>query len=235
MAREENAWGRKRLNSSDLLFSPPMPQRFTEAARVVMQVANQEATQAGHSYIGTADILIAIAAGLDGVAAQVLRSRGIDSSKIRSEVAKMPKVAFDDATPCAKKVIENAIKEAQQLNHTEMDSEHLLLGLLKDQTSLASSALVGLGVNLDQVRAEILSRLTPGSASKIAHRKSVEERFHDEPRVQALKQRIAQLQIGLEEAVAAMNFKRAGSFRDQRRAMERTLEELYTELGQGPH
>ena len=200
-----------------------------------MQVANQEATRAGHSYIGTEDILIGIAVGRDSIAAQVLRSHGIDSNKIRSELAKMPTINFEDAAPFAKKVIENAIKEAQQLNHTEMDSEHLLLGLLHDQTSLASSALVGLGVNLDQVRAEILSRLIPGSASEIAHRKSLEKRFHDDPRVQALKQSIAQLQAGLEEAVKAMNFKLAASYRDQRQAKERTLDELYTELGQGQH
>jgi ATP-dependent Clp protease ATP-binding subunit ClpC len=208
-----------------------MHQRFSEAARIIMQLASKEAMQSGHSYIGTIDVLIAIVATGDDVAAKVLRSHGIYSSEIRSEIARTSTVGFEDGTPRAKKIVENAIKVAQELNHTEVHSEHLLLGLLNDPTSLACSALVGLGMNLDQLRSEILSRLTPGSASEIAHRKSLEARFQDHPRVRALKQRIKHLQDGLEESVAAINFDRAASYRDQRQAMERTLEELYTELG----
>ena len=160
----------------------------------------------------------------------MLRSHGIYSSEIRNEIARTSTVGFEDGTPRAKKIVENAIKVAKELNHTEVDSVHLLLGLLNDQTSLACSALVGLGMNLDQLRSEILSRLTPGSASEIAHRKSLEARFQDHPRVQALKQRIEQLQVKLEESVAAMNFDRAASYRDERLAAQQTLEELYTEL-----
>jgi ATP-dependent Clp protease ATP-binding subunit ClpA len=208
-----------------------MTHRFTEAARVIAQVASKEATLAGQSYIVTVDFLVAIATARDGIAADVLHSHGIDSRKIRNEVAKILK-DVDDDTFGAKKIIENATEEARQLNHTEIDSEHLLLGLLNDQTSRASSALVRLGVNLDRVRTEILSRLAPGSASEIDCRKSLAAQFQDHPRVQALKQGIKQLQVGLEEAVSAMDFKLAASFRDKRQAMERTLDELYTELGQ---
>ena len=207
-----------------------MYERFSQAARIIMQLANKEATQSSHSYIGTIDILIAIVATGDDVGAKMLRSHGIYSSEIRSEIARTSTVGFEDGTPRAKNIVENAIKVARELNHTEVDSVHLLLGLLNDQTSLACSALVGLGMNLDQLRSEILSRLTPGSASEMAHRKSLESRFQDHPRVQAVKQRIKHLQDGLEESVAAANFDRAASYRDQRGAMERKLEELYTEL-----
>jgi excinuclease UvrABC helicase subunit UvrB len=108
-----------------------------------------------------------------------------------------------------------------------------LLGLLHDETSLACRALVGLGVDLGQVRADVLSRLPPGPAADIARQKSLEELFQDHPRVQELKQRIAQLQLALEEAVKVQDFILAASYRDQRRAVERTLDDLYNELGQG--
>jgi ATP-dependent Clp protease ATP-binding subunit ClpC len=209
-----------------------MYQQFSDAARKIMQLANKEAMQSGHSYISTIDILIAIVATGDDVAAKVLRSHGIYSSEIRGEVARTSTVGFEDGTPRAKTIVENAIKVAKDLNHPEMGSEHLLLGLLNDQTSLACTALVGLGLNLDQLRSEILSRLTPGSASEVAYRKTLETRFKEHPRVQSIKQRIAQLQAGLEESVKAMDFDRAASHPDQRLAMERRLEELYSELDQ---
>lgn len=116
----------------------------------------------------------------------------------------------------------------------EIDADHLLLGLLQDANSTASRALVGLGVNLAEMRADILTRLTPGSAAEIAHRKTVEERCQNHPRVQALSERIGQLQAQLEAAVAALEFNRAATFRDERQATERALDELYSELDTGP-
>src|SRR4051794_6154818 len=129
-----------------------MYERLSQAARSIMQHANKEATQSNHPYIGSIDILIAIVATADDIGAKMLRSRGIYSSEIRSELARTSTLGFEDGTPRAKKIVENAIKVANELNHTEIDSVHLLLGLLNDHTSLACSALVGLGTNLDQLR-----------------------------------------------------------------------------------
>jgi ATP-dependent Clp protease ATP-binding subunit ClpA len=207
-----------------------MYERFSQAARTIMQLANKEAMQSDHAYIGTIDVLIAMVTTADDVGVKMLRSQGIYSSEIRSEIAKTPMVGIEDGFPRVKNIVESAIKVAQELNHTEVDSVHLLLGVLNDQTSIACRALAGLGMNLDQLRSEILSRLTPGSASEIAHRKSLEARFQNHPRVQSLKHRIKHLQDRLEESVKAMDFDQAATYRDQRVELERTLEDLYPEL-----
>lgn len=130
-----------------------------------MQLANREAMHSGHPDIGTVDILIALVATGDDVATKFLRSLRIYSSEIRNEVARHSTGGVEDGKPRAKQVIENAITVAQELNHSTLDSEHLLLGLLNDHDSLACRTLAGLGINLDQLRSDIWSRLTPGSAT----------------------------------------------------------------------
>ncbi len=109
-------------------------------------------------------------------------ARGIDSSELRREIARASAAGLGDGTSRAKSIVEEAIKVAQELNYTEVDSAHLLFSLLNDQTSLACRTLVGLGANLDQLRSEILERLPPGSASELAHRKSLEVRLQNHPR-----------------------------------------------------
>src|SRR6266550_2811047 len=143
-----------------------MYERFTDRARKVMQLANREAKRLNHEYIGTEDILLGLVKEGSGVAANVLKNLDIDLRKIRLEVEKLlqstPELDTPDKllqTPRAKKVIEYSIEEARNLNHNYVGTEHLLLGLLREQEGVAAQVLMNLGLKLEDVREEVLNLL----------------------------------------------------------------------------
>jgi ATP-dependent Clp protease ATP-binding subunit ClpA len=143
-----------------------MYERFTDRARKVMQLANQEARRFRHEYIGTEHILLGLAEEGSGVAAHVLKNLDLDLRKLRAEVEKIMQSGPDPVTcgklpqtPRAKKVVEYAIEEARNLNHNYVGTEHLLLGLLREECGVAAVVLTNLGLKLEQVRAEILNLL----------------------------------------------------------------------------
>jgi len=136
-----------------------MYERFTDRARKVMQLANQEAQRFNHEYIGTEHILLGLVKEGSGVAANVLKNLDIDLRKIRLEVEKIVQSGPDmvtmgklPQTPRAKKVIDYSIEEARNLNHNYVGTEHLLLGLLREQEGVAAQVLMNLGLKLDDVR-----------------------------------------------------------------------------------
>jgi len=143
-----------------------MFERFTDRARKVMALANQEAQRFNHEYVGTEHILLGLVKEGQGVAANVLHNLGVDLKKIRLEVEKIVKSGPDmvtmgklPQTPRAKKVIEFAIEEARNLGHNYVGTEHLLLGLLREHDGVAAQVLMNLGLKLDEVRAEVLNIL----------------------------------------------------------------------------
>jgi len=143
-----------------------MYERFTDRARKVMQLANQEAQRLNHEYIGTEHILLGLVKEGSGVAANVLKNLDVDLRKIRLEVEKLvqssPEVGTPGKlpqTPRAKKVIEYSIEEARNLNHNYVGTEHLLLGLLREQEGVAAQVLMNLGLRLEDVREEVLNLL----------------------------------------------------------------------------
>src|SRR5204862_3866689 len=145
---------------------PAMYERFTDRARKVMQLANQEAQRLNHEYIGTEHILLGLVKEGSGVAANVLKNLDVDLRKIRLEVEKLvqssPEVGTPGKlpqTPRAKKVIEYSIEEARNLNHNYVGTEHLLLGLLREQEGVAAQVLMNLGLRLEDVREEVLNLL----------------------------------------------------------------------------
>ncbi len=147
-----------------------MFERFTERARKVMALANQEAQRFNHEYIGTEHILLGLVKEGSGVGANVLKNLGVDLAKVRMEVEKVVKSGPDmvtmgklPQTPRAKKVIEYAIEEAHQLSHNYIGTEHILLGLLREQEGVAAQVLLNLGLKLDDVRQEVLSLLGAGA------------------------------------------------------------------------
>src|SRR5271168_2531494 len=146
-----------------------MYERFTDRARKVMQLANQEAQRFNHEYIGTEHILLGLVKEGSGVAANVLKNLDIDLRKIRLEVEKIVQSGPDmvtmgklPQTPRAKKVIEYAMEEARNLNHNYVGTEHLLLGLLREQEGVAAQVLMNLGMKLEDVREEVLNLLGHG-------------------------------------------------------------------------
>jgi ATP-dependent Clp protease ATP-binding subunit ClpC len=143
-----------------------MYERFTDRARKVMQLANQEAQRFNHEYIGTEHILLGLIKEGSGVGANVLKNLDIDLRKIRLEVEKIVQRGPEQIiagklpqTPRAKKVIEYAVEEARLLNHNYVGTEHLLLGLLREGEGLAAQILMNLGLTLTEVREELLNML----------------------------------------------------------------------------
>jgi ATP-dependent Clp protease ATP-binding subunit ClpC len=148
-----------------------MYERFTERARRVMQLANQEALRLDHEYIGTEHILVGLMEGDSGVAANVLKNCGIEIDKLLLEVEKLfmhgPEPVPGGklpATPRAKKVIEYAMEEAYELNHNYVGTEHLLLGLIRVDDGTAAEVLKHFGLDLDDTRQEVLMLLGHGDA-----------------------------------------------------------------------
>ena len=149
-------------------------EKFSERARRVLSLAQEEAQRFNHNYIGTEHILLGLVRETEGVAARVLSSLSVDLSKVRSAVefiigrGEKPAQGEIGLTPRAKKVVELAVDEARRMNHTYIGTEHLLIGLLREGEGVAAGVLESLGVTLDKVRAEthrILSN-TSGTGSQ---------------------------------------------------------------------
>ncbi|MCA9125259.1 MAG: AAA family ATPase, partial [Planctomycetales bacterium] len=150
-----------------------MYERFTDRARKVMQLANQEAQRFNHEYIGTEHVLLGLVKEGSGVAANVLKNLDVDLRKIRLEVEKLVQSGPEmvtmgklPQTPRAKKVIEYSMEEARNLNHNYVGTEHILLGLLREQEGVAAQVLMNLGLKLEEVREEVLNLLGHGLESE---------------------------------------------------------------------
>ena len=145
-------------------------EKFSERARRVLSLAQEEAQRFNHNYIGTEHILLGLVRETEGVAARVLANLGVDLNKVRSAVefiigrGEKPAQGEIGLTPRAKKVVELAVDEARRMNHNYIGTEHLLIGLLREGEGVAAGVLESLGVNLDKVRTEtqrILSQTSP--------------------------------------------------------------------------
>ena len=152
-------------------------EKFSERARRVLSLAQEEAQRFNHNYIGTEHILLGLVRETEGVAARVLSNLGVDLNKVRSAVefiigrGERPTQGEIGLTPRAKKVVELAVDEARRMNHTYIGTEHLLIGLLREGEGVAAGVLESLGISLDKVRSEthrILSQSAP-TASGSGH------------------------------------------------------------------
>src|SRR5689334_20972487 len=139
--------------------------KFTERARKVLSLAQEEAQRFNHNYIGTEHLLLGLVREGDGVAAKVLSNLGVELNKVRSAVefiiGRGDRIVLGDIglTPRAKKVIELAVDEARRLNHHYIGTEHLLLGLVREGEGIAAGVLESLGVNLEKVRTQTIQVL----------------------------------------------------------------------------
>ena len=140
--------------------------RFTNRARQVVILARNEADRFNHNYVGTEHLLLGLIKLGQGVAVNVLKKMGIDFEIVRDEVSKAvtpgpetKTVGEIPLTPGAKKVIEYAWEDAQKLGHNYVGTEHLLLGLLREEEGVAARILANLGVDVNKVREEIMNEL----------------------------------------------------------------------------
>jgi ATP-dependent Clp protease ATP-binding subunit ClpC len=146
--------------------APPMFERFTDRARRVVVLAQEEARMLNHNYIGTEHILLGLIHEGEGVAAKALESLGISLEGVRAQVeeiigqgqqAPSGHIPF---TPRAKKVLELSLREALQLGHNYIGTEHILLGLIREGEGVAAQVLVKLGADLNRVRQQVIQLLS---------------------------------------------------------------------------
>ena len=149
-----------------------MFERFTPQARTVVVGAQEEARVLGHGYVGTEHLLLALLAGPDNGAAQVVTAMGLDSTAVRDEIlsivgpgegAPSGHIPF---TPRAKKVLELSLREALALKHGEIAAEHVLLGLVREGDGLAALILTKHGIELEDLRRQVIARLGAGTGRK---------------------------------------------------------------------
>jgi ATP-dependent Clp protease ATP-binding subunit ClpC len=174
-----------------------MGTRFTERAQRVILIAQEEAKRLNHDYVGTEHILLGLIALGEGVAAQVLSNIGVDLRKVRAEIEKIVGIGDNmmllgeiPFTPRAKKVLEFAVSEASDMKHTYIGTEHILLGLIREEEGVAARVLQNLELKLDAVREEVLSTLGEseqggaegGKSEKGEPREQAQPRSHAAPK-----------------------------------------------------
>jgi ATP-dependent Clp protease ATP-binding subunit ClpC len=222
-----------------------MFERFTDRARRVVVLAQEEARMLNHNYIGTEHLLLGLIHEGQGVAARALESLGVSLEAVRAQVeqiigqgqeAPSGHIPF---TPRAKKVLELSLRESRQLGHDYIGTEHLLLGLLREGEGVAAQVLVRLGADLNRVREQVIEMLhghrgeeAAGSAAggrdaglppriaanleAIGSRLSaVEQRTGTGPGTLELDQRIEQALRDRHAAVEAQDYELAASLRDR--------------------
>ena len=148
-----------------------MFERFTERARRVVVLAQEEARMLNHNYIGTEHILLGLIREGSGVAAKALESLGISLEAVRQQVKEIigrgqqSPSGHIPFTPRAKKVLELSLREAQALGHNYIGTEHILLGLIREGSGVAAQVLVKLGADLNRTRQQVV-QLLPGRAGE---------------------------------------------------------------------
>jgi len=231
-----------------------MYERFTDRARRVMHLAKQEAQRFNHEYIGTEHILLGLVKENSGVAANVLRNLEIDLRQVRLEVEKIVQAGPDivikgnlPQTPRAKKVIECSIEESRRLKHNYVGTEHLLLGLIREQDAVAAQVLMNLGLRLADLRAEVMRLLGEIPTTRQSYdapvidadvplavpatgsaRPTIADAFV------AFDQIITVLNDMKEDAVAAQDFEWAASLRDQSDKLKKFKEWLVRNQNRQP-
>src|SRR5450631_2714367 len=147
-------------------------ERFTDRARRVLVLAQEEARLLNHSFIGTEHILLGLIHEGEGVAAKALESLGVSLEAVREKVEETIGLAgtaptgSPPFTPRAKKVLELSLREALQLGHSYIGTEHMLLGLVREGEGVAATVLVSLGAELGRVRQEVIKLMSGGQESQ---------------------------------------------------------------------
>jgi ATP-dependent Clp protease ATP-binding subunit ClpA len=217
-----------------------MFERFTDRARRVVVLAQEEARMLNHNYIGTEHILLGLIHEGDGVAARALEDLGVRLDTVRERVeytigtGKHAPSGHIPFTPRAKKVLELSLREAIQLGHNHIGTEHILLGLMSEGEGVAYQVLTELGLTSAKVRKAVIRRITGrsredfaaefGSSVTIESRlKRIERRLgiSQSATMASLDERITQLRRDKEAAIDAKDFERAAGLREDEKLLLR--------------
>ena len=207
-----------------------MFERFSERARQAVVLAQEEARRLQHHYIGTEHLLLGLLAERDGIAARALATLGIRSDDTRADVEAI--VGRGDVvptgqipfTPRAKKTLERALREALSLKHHYIGTEHILLGLARDDEGVAAQVLRGRAVDGDSVRGEVLRILGRGAPAEAPPA----ETFVPEspPLATEVVDALERLRAEKEQAIDAQDFERAALLRNRERRLTMAARDL---------
>jgi ATP-dependent Clp protease ATP-binding subunit ClpA len=197
-----------------------MFERFTDRARRVVVLAQEEARLLNHNYIGTEHLLLGLIHEQQGVAAKALESLGLSLEAVRAQVEEIigqgqrAPTGHIPFTPRAKKVLELSLRESKQLGHNYIGTEHILLGLVREGEGVAAQVLVKLGADLSRVRQQVVQLLSgsAGDPEVAAGMRPVPMTAPDELREAG--ERLAEVRRQKEAAIAAQDFERAAALRD---------------------
>jgi hypothetical protein len=216
-----------------------MFERFTDRARRVVVLAQEEARLLNHNYIGTEHILLGLLREGEGVAAKALESLGISLDAVRQRVEEIigpgqeAPAGHIPFTPRGKKVLELSLRESLQLGHNYIGTEHILLGLIREGDGVAAQVLVRLGADLNRVRQQVIHLIAgrpllegaPGPEVQarldvVEIRLAVlEHRVGTGPDTSDLDEQIAQVRREKESAVDAQNFEQAAARRNREKEL----------------
>ena len=226
-----------------------MFERFTDRARRVVVLAQEEARMLNHNYIGTEHILLGLIHEGEGVAAKALESLGISLDAVRQQVEEIigqgqqTPSGHIPFTPRAKKVLELTRREAEQLGHNYIGTEHILLGLIREGNGVAAQVLVMLGADLNRVRLTVIQllhghpakepvstrsaaqelRLPPGLQARLDEVEqrlaAIEQRLGTGPDTSDLDEQIAQVCREKESAIDARDYEQAASLRNREKEL----------------
>jgi Clp amino terminal domain, pathogenicity island component len=209
-----------------------MFKRFTDRARRVVVLAQEEARHLEHNYIGTEHLLLGLLHEDQGIAAKTLEQLGISLEAVRGQVEEIigrgstAPAGHIPFTPRAKKVLELSLREAKRLKHNYIGTEHLLLALVREGEGVAAQVLVGLGADLPRVREQVLGLLAEGNqeaAAALARTRLVHMTVPDDLR--QLEEEIARVRRQKETAIDAQDFITATALRDvEKQLLARKLE-----------
>ncbi len=214
-----------------------MFERFTDRARRVVVLAQEEARRLDHNYVGTEHVLLGLIIEGEGIAARALESLGIDLEAVRQQVEEIVGRGQEASprhilfTPRAKKVLELSLRESMQLGHNYISTEHILLGLIREGDGVAAQVIVRLGADLNQVRHEVIQLLAAGPAEdpgpgvnarlELVERRltAIEQRVGIGPDTNDLDAQLEAVRIEKEAAVDARAFERAASLRNREKQL----------------
>jgi ATP-dependent Clp protease ATP-binding subunit ClpC len=203
-----------------------MFERFTDRARRVVVLAQEEARLLNHNYIGTEHLLLGLIHEGEGVAATALESLAMSLEAVRGQVEEIigqgqsAPTGHIPFTPRAKKVLELSLREAKQLGHNYIGTEHILLGLIREGEGVAAQVLVKLGAGLDRVRQQVIHVLSGSAAAGMeagARTRLVRMTVPEELR--QAEEQLAQVRREKEAAIDAEDFERAAGLRDKERQL----------------
>jgi ATP-dependent Clp protease ATP-binding subunit ClpA len=199
-------------------------EQFTDRARRVVVLAQEEARLLNHNYVGTEHILLGLIHEGEGVAATALESLGISLEAVRAQVEQIigrgqqAPTGHIPFTPRSKKVLELSLREAKQLGHDYIGTEHILLGLVREGEGVAAQVLVKLGADQSRVRQQVLQVLSGHTGVQAGARtRLVRMAVPDDLR--EAEEQLAQVRQQNQAAIEAEDFDRAGALRDQERKL----------------